>query len=715
MTNGLNIKKTNSIELLLTHLLCNEIRIPYFQREYTWDKECIINFIDDILNFQTDNYFLGTIILKKELDELKILDGQQRITTLILIFFQLERLIKSHKENIIDEDLQLIIKWFKKWDFKSSNLKDGDILKNIIDNDRNDNSIKGYNIKNSLYWENLQSIKNHLLEIKSQENWTWEKIYDQFKKTAFALVILNDKYNENDIFEKINSTGKPLTQFDLVKNFLLSKMFDEAEDPNKYIQPKLEQIDNFINKIKDKSLDESRQKLIRHFVAYKTGTLETDKNNKIYKKFKQMLDDEYKEDPKSASKMFDSLINFSIYYKYIKNKCWKDNKKFSKPFLTLYNQLDTFIVLIIRIFEENSKICDDKKQPFSFDDNQENEILNSLLLIENYIYRRKFASLSNKTTTRKIPTIIFNNYQYKQDDNEKLSTSEKIYFELFLLPNEDKGYRVPDESELIEGMKKIDAYTSDKKTTETFLFRLGTNDAKEQFDIGNFSIEHILPQNHSKWKIEESNEIEHYKHTIGNLTLTAYNSEYGNETFEEKKKMIKEKDKFPLNNYFEIKNINNWDIEEIKKRTNYLYCIYKQVWNLEKYENNSKLNNLKSKDDNKKDQEINYNYEDYDSDKNYKNTLKNRSNFKKIQSIFTRELINNIIKCYCVDGMGYVKIENRYFEQHKFIGYVVQSIIEALEINKDDKGCISKSNIDSYIANKNKLIDKFLKFIKEIK
>lgn len=720
MTNGLNIKKTNPIELLLTHLLRNEIRIPYFQREYTWDKECIINFIDDILNFQKDNYFLGTIILKKELEELKILDGQQRITTLILIFFQLERLIKSHKENIIDEDLQLIIKWFKKWDFKSSNLKDGDILKNIIDNDCNDNSIKDDNIKNSLYWDNLQSIKNKLLEIKSQENWTWEKIYDQFKKTAFALVILNDNYNENDIFEKINSTGKPLTQFDLVKNFLLSKMFDEAEDPNKYIQPKLEQIDNFINKIKDKSLDESRQKLIRHFVAYKTGTLETDKNNKIYKKFKQMLDDEYKEDPKSASKMFDSLINFSIYYKYIKNKCWKDNKKFSKPFLTLSNELDTFIVLIIRIFEENSKICDDKKQPFSFDDNQENEILNSLLLIENYIYRRKFASLSNKTTTRKIPTIIFNNYQYKQDDNEKLSTSEKIYFELFLLPNEDKGYRVPDERELIEGMKKIDAYTTNKRTTETFLFRLGTNDAKEQFDIGSFSIEHILPQNHSKWKIEESNEIERYKHTIGNLTLTAYNSEYGNDTFEDKKKKIKEKDKFPLNNYFEIKNINNWDIEEIKKRTDYLYCIYKQVWNLEKYENNSKLNNiyndiLKSKDDNKKDQEINYNHEDYDFDKNYKNTLKNISHFKKIQSIFTRELINNIIKCYCVDGMGYVKIENRYFEQHKFIGYVVQSIIEALEINKDDKGCISKSNIDSYIANKNKLIDKFLKFIKEIK
>lgn len=719
MTNGLKIKKTDSIELLLKYLLPNEIRIPYFQREYTWNKECITNFISDILNSQTDNYFLGTIILKNETGDLKILDGQQRITTLILIFFQLKRLIESHKEKI-DEDLKSINNGFKNLDFKSSNLKDGDILKNIIDNDWND-SIKDDNIKNSLYWENLKSIDECLSEIKSQKNWTWEKIYDQFKKTAFALVILNDKYNENDIFEKINSTGKPLNQFDLVKNFLFSKMFDEAnmlkKEPNKYIQPKLEQIDNFINKIEDKSLDESRQKLIRHFVAYKTGILATDKNNDIYKKFKQMLDDgEHKEDQKSASKMFDSLINFSIYYKYIKNKCWKDNKKFSKPFLTLYNQLDTFIVLIIRIFEENSKICDDKKQPFSFDDNQENEILNSLLLIENYIYRRKFVGLQNKIIARKIPTIIFNNFQYKQDDNEKLSTSEKIYFELFLLPNKDKEYRVPDERELIEKMKEIDAYNTDRKTTRTFLFRLGTNDVKEQLNIDPFDIEHVLPQNHSKWKIEESNEIERYKHTIGNLTLTAYNREYSNETFEVKKKRMKEKkDLFPLNNYFEIKNINNWDIEEIKKRTQYLYSIYKQVWNLEKYENNSKLNNLKSKDDNKKDQEINYNHEDYDSDKNYKNTLKNRSNFKKIQSIFTRELINNIIKCYCVDGMGSIKIENRYFEQYKFKGWVFKSIREALEINKDDKGCISKSNIDSYIANKNKLIDKFLKFIKEIK
>ena len=281
MTNGLKIKKTDSIELLLKHLLPNEIRIPYFQREYTWNKDCIKNFINDILNSQTDNYFLGTIMLKRdEYDNLKILDGQQRITTLILIFFQLKRLIESHKEKI-DEDLKSINNGFKNLDFKSSNLKDGDILKKIIDNDWND-SIKDENIKNSLYWENLQSIDNRLSEIKSQKNWTWEKIYDQFKKTVFALVILTEKYNENDIFEKINSTGKPLTQFDLVKNFLFSKMFDEAnvlkKEPNKYIQPKLEQIDNFINKIEDKSLDESRQKLIRHFVAYKTGILETDKN-----------------------------------------------------------------------------------------------------------------------------------------------------------------------------------------------------------------------------------------------------------------------------------------------------------------------------------------------------------------------------------------------------------------------------------------------------
>ena len=729
MTNDLKIDKIDSINLL-SKLQNNDIRIPYFQREYTWDKECVINFINDILNSQTDNYFLGTIMLKRdEYDNLKILDGQQRITTLILIFFQLKRLIKSHKENIIDEDLESINKRFKKIDFKSSNLKDGDILKKIIDNDWND-SIKDENIKNSLYWENSQSIDNRLSEIKSQKNWTWEKIYDQFKKTVFALVILTEKYNENDIFEKINSTGKPLTQFDLVKNFLFSKMFDEAnvlkKEPNKYIQPKLEQIDNFINKIEDKSLDESRQKLIRHFVAYKTGILETDKNNNIYKKFKQMLDDEYKEDPKSASKMFDSLINFSIYYKYIKNKCWKANKKFSKPFLTLYNQLDTFIVLIIRIFEENSKICDDKKQPFSFDDNQENEILNSLLLIENYIYRRKFARLSNTITTRKIPTIIFNNYQYKQDDNEKLSTSEKIYFELFLLPNKDKEYRAPDERELIEGMKEIDAYKTDRKTTKTFLFRLGTNFAKEQFDIEDFNIEHVLPQDHSKWKIEESNdEIEHYKHTIGNLTLTSYNSEYSNKSFDDKKQQMS-RDNFPLNKYFISQK--NWDIKQIHNRGKHLYEEVQKIWKLEWYENNEVLKELKKnieiekyKENPKKeeikillDNKIHFKDYEFDLDKNYKRCIQSRSRFKKIQSYFTRELINDMLKCYCVDGWTYEQIENRYFEQYKFYGWVFKSIREALEINKDDKGNISESYIDLYIANKSKLIDKFLYWLKLI-
>jgi len=187
--------------LSINELLNLNLTIPKYQRPYEWTFESVLALLQDILestNKPNYKYRIGTIILHNNDNKLDIVDGQQRIITLLLIKIILEN----------NNDYQLLKEEF------SNKIT----LLTIINN---------YNYINN--WFNS----------KSKE--TKEKIKESLKNSIEILVIKVNKLNEAfQLFDSQNSRGKPLNPHDLLKSFHLREM--KARNENK------EAIRNTVNK-----------------------------------------------------------------------------------------------------------------------------------------------------------------------------------------------------------------------------------------------------------------------------------------------------------------------------------------------------------------------------------------------------------------------------------------------------------------------------------
>ena len=178
-----------------------------------------------------------------------------------------------------------------------------------------------------------------------------------------------------------------------------------------------------------------------------------------------------------------------------------------------------------------------------FNDAQKQEINKLLLVLECYIYRRTYVKLPEKVISRKMSEIKLNKNNYS-------NLEEQLFYELY---KKDKAFRMPSFEEFCENVydQNRNFYSSNKNITQLFLYRLGTFDIKEKIENEKLTIEHVIPQTYEE--IEEYNKIENIEqkiHVLGNLTLTAYNSEYSNLPFRIKKEKMLSKDNFPLNKYF---------------------------------------------------------------------------------------------------------------------------------------------------------------------
>lgn len=689
--------------------LQKKFRIPYFQREYKWKSEQILELIEDIRSSESDHYYVGSIVLQNKHNTTWVIDGQQRISTFILI------LVALVKNDIFQNEwLNQIETYLKNIEIVSENIKDSKFLKKIIEHEliKNKNYRDIEDIEKSIYYSNFKAILKKLKSLTEEEN---EILIKRMKGVIFSKVeVTSNKIDENILFEKINSSGLPLSQYDLVKNYLLSKIYKELDQSNEnetdidFYNQEMNSI--FEIKENSKKKEKVKDEILRVFLAYSTRVLFN--NDEIYKEFKRYYNN-LKEEKNKAQILFDDLYKFVTYYKFIFEKEWSEYEKIKSPMITIYEQINTYMALLIKVFEmystyKNKKIIIEK----------EDEIVKVLLLIEAYIFRRAFVNLKPKIISRKMSSFKFS-------DETKLTFAQYLYKELYLIPRQETNalYRLPSIEEVKLAFKNdLNVYNL-KGICKLFLFRLGTYNSKEVFDIekSKFSIEHVLPQKYDNWYSNLSNEekakIEIKLQTLGNLTLTTYNSEYSNSIFEIKKDMMFQKDNFPLNKYFLSKNI--WGIKEIDERTTFLINEMNKIWDFDYldsfFEKNKDLITKNENDRNSLNNNFNkkYYFDNYDfnNDKNFKSALKNKTHFKKVKEKIDYELIQNVIKSYASDGLSYEDIEWYYFKSN-FNGWLGQSIVEALDI-KDDKGKIS-NNFDSYINSIEEDIAKLKVFVDQI-
>jgi hypothetical protein len=422
------------------------------------------------------------------------------------------------------------------------------------DNEAYDRLIyNGEQISNSNVTVNYNFFYSELDKLPQQE---LESLYNSLLKLMVVNISLYPINGDDPqlIFESLNSTGLALDESDKIRNYILMKL--SAKEQEKVYK-------QFWSKIEEKTKNDTT-KFIKYYLSVKTRDIPND--SRLYFAFKEYgekncdvhIDDFMKE-----------ILKYAIYFGQIKN-----GTKYKVINRLNYLEVNTVYPLLFDLFEavEDTSLSQ-----------EEFEIC--LVLIEAYISRRIVCGLSTSSLNK-----IF---AYLGAEIERYVNKYHIsYFDSFsyALINKTQKSRFPNDNEFLEKFKSYELYSSKPQTRKYFLERLENYNNPETVDVVNLvesqelTIEHIMPQMLSKeWKLYLGQNYEtihtKYLHTVGNLTLSAYNSDYSNQSFDTKRDMPQKGfiySKLYLNEY--IKNQSVWNEEIIQKRAEIVATKALDIW-----------------------------------------------------------------------------------------------------------------------------------------
>lgn len=552
--------------------------IPVYQRNYSWEKEHCMKLLSDIFDIGNDDqqkeHFIGSIVYilgdpynNVSIKELSIIDGQQRITTITLIYMRIFKLAQEINDDFLAEDINetyLINKLRRERRLK---------LKLTENNNPTLNDI--YKSENNYdYTQPSRIIENYDYFKKVIQKNNYKEVLKGLEKLSYVEISLDPRHdNPQRIFESLNSTGLDLSQADLIRNYILMGL--SIDDQTMIFKNYWQVIENFA---KEKGKNQISN-FFRDFLTLKYKSIPV--ISKVYETFKKRYQTV---DLDKLSSVLSELKSIVKFY----NKLLNPDKENDKDISLQLNYLKKikitvaypFLMQVYKDFDDD--IID--KQIFIL----------ILELIQSYAWRRFILGFGTEGRN-KIFMLLYD----KVDKNNYLLSVQKA---LLKLPGTG---RFPRNTEVINALREKDIYNIKKQSTRYFLNRLEHYQNNEPVNIdnnSNITIEHIFPQNsdNSGWKTElgkeEYNIIkENYLHTIANLTLSGNNSRLGNKIFIKKRDLenVGYKDsRLWLNKY--LGTIEKWGVDEIKERFKIIADRFLKIWTFPKivieYENNDEVN-----------------------------------------------------------------------------------------------------------------------------
>ena len=537
-----------------------EYRIPIYQRKYSWKEEQVEELLEDILRVGSGNaydHFIGSYVYleqgKAKRSALKtrtIIDGQQRITTLTLIFLVISEIAKNNPECDIDYNYVLnnYVINNSETDFRyklTLTEEDNNTLHKIISSIELGKEINFEESDSTRIKENYEIIKN-IININNLETYL-----DGIDKLSIVAISLDNNYDDPQlIFESLNSTGSVLNNNDLIRNYILMGSNPKEQDTL------------YLGYWKDiekgfKDNDDEFERFIRDYLTIKNeGTIPNENNT--YKEFKQYAiqnDNDIQDlvkDISYYSKFYFNLINGEESDLKLKSKIDSlENFKFrvTRPFLlNVYKDYYEGVITV-------------------------DEFIRIIELVESYVVRRHICGYETRSHNK-----TFAKLYYKIDKENYLKS-----FELAIALYEDYQ-EFPTDEELSEKLRTINAYKL--RQSKKILIKLeNENETEKILNTDKITIEHILPKNPNlseEWQEalgENWSEIqEKYVNTIGNLTLTGHNSELGDKPFLTKKNMKNGyiESKFKLSK--DLLDLEVWNQDTIEKRTEKLTKEIIRIW-----------------------------------------------------------------------------------------------------------------------------------------
>ncbi|MGL2743029.1 GmrSD restriction endonuclease domain-containing protein [Helicobacter pylori] len=545
----------------------NQFVIPIYQRVYSWGKEQCEQLWDDIMkiggNDKMNGHFIGSILYVLDgntpSSPLLIIDGQQRLTTITLLLIAL-------RNHLSDEDKRKEIESYLINSNKDGDKKfklilsesDKDTLLSLIDKNKRKPSEPSVKIM-----ENFKLFEKWI----SENTGKLETIVKGLEKLMIVYIALDkEKDDPQLIFESMNSKGIELTQTDLIRNYII-------------METEVEKQENFYENYWRATEEDFKQnetlfnRFVRHYLTIKTGKIPNEK--RVYEAFK-----DYQQ--KEGIEIEDLLKDLQKYCGYFcqivfKKEADERDKGLNEALGFLVDlEMDVVYPLLLELYSDYSDGVLSKR-----------DFIPIIALTESYIFRRTVCGLGANGLNK-----IFPSFTKKIDKKQYLKSVEKHFGSL-------KGnQRFPNNDEFKDSFITIDFYHL--KKSKYFLERLENFDTKEPVDTQKCNTEHIMPQTLTtpEWQkdLGENFEAIHekYLHTIGNLTLTGYNSEYSNNSFREKRDMEKGFKQSPLRLNQSLKDLESFGEKQIEKRANDLADWALKIWTYPKL-NLETLEKYKSK------------------------------------------------------------------------------------------------------------------------
>jgi uncharacterized protein with ParB-like and HNH nuclease domain len=535
--------------------------IPLFQRPYTWEKKNWQTLWDDILNHYGESnkgspHFMSAVVsipaksVPVGVTKHLIIDGQQRLTTIAILLCALrDTLDDKNKARVQDF---LVNRHHEGLDHLKLLPTQGDrsVYYNLVKGDVNLELT--HKIMDGYIWF-LDALKGN---DKDGEPINAQQILETVTQCLQVVMInLGEADDPYQIFESLNYKGEPLTQADLVRNFVLMRFNHSlgAEGEQERVYKK------YWLPLETQLAETDQQHLLEFLRHYASRNGENVLKPKVYatikRNFEKLLPDAAENELKC---MFE---HGALYGRFIWSKNEPNDLVRAQIDSLNRNEISVSYPLLLRLFESynQSKLCPA-------------DMAKCLGIVESYIVRRAVLELS-RSSLNKVFIAMAGNYP---NEGGVLSWLQAE------LSKRVRTERWPDDIEFEKAICFGQLYnTKGAKLVlggvERFL------EDKEQIDIDKptITIEHVMPQQlTNEWEamLGEAHEEIHreYLHTIGNLTLTGYNSELSNLSFAKKRDILIDKSGMALNRW--IANQQVWNKETILERARYIAKIAMKIW-----------------------------------------------------------------------------------------------------------------------------------------
>lgn len=520
--------------------------IPVYQRNYEWSKEqCVKLFEDIVMAYKNDRtHFCGSVVYaplkeEKNIHYYVIIDGQQRLTTIYLL---LKALIDLAETDATREAITETLFNHDKFDAFGIDIASKLKLKPIKSDDNQlrllmENKYDSMD-KNSGIWNNYELFRT-LVQEQLADGMYVKDIYKGVEKLICASILLEQEDNAQEMFERINSTGVPLSLADKIRNFVL---MTDANQESLY--------ENYWLKAE---LLVGRNNMTAFFLDYLNTKIDGfAKEVDAYEVFKEV----YRDGNFTNENMLAEILHYAEFY----HAFLYGDKKYGDAVNSLLKSLQklkqtTVFLFLFPVFDDyhNNVI-------------ELTDLEKVLRFLLNYSIRRTICEVGSNSLRGLYKTLYSRVFARPENKNNYYGAIVSFFQQL---TSRDV---LPSDEEFVMALKYNNLYR--KNALCKFLLTAIENQGKEQLITDNLTIEHIMPQNKNlstAWQkmlgIDKWHEVqEKYLHTLGNLTLTGYNSELGDKPFADKQKDLDELVTKVVRLYADVKGLTEWNEDAIENR-----------------------------------------------------------------------------------------------------------------------------------------------------